>query len=66
MLLERIERYLRTTKTPETRFGREALGDPKFVGNLRDGRTPRPATVRRVLSFIALREAQLISSESGR
>jgi hypothetical protein len=52
MLLERIECYLRATKMAESRFGREAVGDPKFVAGLRDGRSPRPGTVRRVTAYI--------------
>ena len=56
MLLVRIERHLKRTRTPPTRFGRDALGDPNFVFNLRDGREPRPKTLVRVLSFIDARE----------
>ena len=52
MLLLRIERYLRLTGTPPTRFGRESLGDPCFVFDLRAGREPRPDTAGRVLTFI--------------
>ena len=56
MLLVRIERYLRATKTAPTRFGREAVGDPNLVADLRDGREPRRATTRRVLAFIEANE----------
>jgi hypothetical protein len=28
------------------------MGDPRFVFDLRNGREPRPATVRRVLAFL--------------
>lgn len=55
MLLHRIELYLRSTRTTPTRFGRECLGDPNFVTNLREGREPRRSTERRVLEFIATR-----------
>ena len=54
-LLRRIERYLRETQTPATRFGREAVGDPRFVFDLRLGREPRLQTVRRVQAFLASR-----------
>lgn len=57
MLLTQIDRYLRLTKMSPTRFGRDAVGDPNFVLNLRDGREPRPQTVRRVLSFISVGES---------
>lgn len=56
MLLERVETYLRRTRTPPARFGRDALGDPKFVFQLRDGREPRSRTVERVMSYIERQE----------
>lgn len=56
-LLSSIEKYLRRSGTPPTRFGREAVGDPRFVLDLRNGREPRPATVRRVSAYLT-RQAQ--------
>lgn len=56
MLLQRVESYLRLTRTPPARFGREAMGDSRFVFDLRHGREPRPTTERRVLAFLAMRE----------
>lgn len=47
-LLRRIERHLQSSGTAPTRFGREAVGDPRFVLDLRNGRAPRPATIARV------------------
>lgn len=52
MLLVRIEKFMKARRMPPTRFGREALGDPKFVLQLRDGREPRAATVQRVLDYL--------------
>lgn len=37
---------------PAARFGRQVMGDPRFVFDLRKGREPRPQTVRRVLSYL--------------
>jgi hypothetical protein len=51
-LLRRIERHLRASGMPPTRFGREALQDPRFVFDLRRGRELRPETVDRVASFL--------------
>ncbi|HEX6375191.1 MAG TPA: hypothetical protein VFZ91_05680 [Allosphingosinicella sp.] len=51
-LLDLIETYMRRTKMSPTRFGRNAVGDPNFVTGLRDGRTPRKPTVRRVVAYI--------------
>ena len=56
LLLLRIETYLRSTRTPPTRFGREAVRDPRFVFDLRDGRVPRRALARRVLAYLDARE----------
>ena len=56
MLLPRVERYLRRSGTPPTRFGREAVHDPRFVFDLRNGREPRPATAARVSAYLDLRE----------
>jgi len=52
MLIRRIEKFLRETGMPWTKFGRLAAHDPRFVADLRNGRTPRPATQRRVEQFI--------------
>jgi len=52
MLLPKIEKYLRATGMPPTRFGRECLGDPGFVFDLRAGREPRSYTATRVSAFI--------------
>jgi len=52
MLIREIERFLRRTGMPWTRFGRLAARDPRFVEDLRNGRTPRPTTVERVEHFM--------------
>lgn len=52
MLLRRIERFLRETGLPWTKFGRLAVGDPRFVADLRKGRTPRPQMHSRVEHFM--------------
>jgi hypothetical protein len=52
MLIRQIERFLRDTRMPSTRFGRLAVGDPRFVGDLRNGRTPGPKTTERVEHFM--------------
>ncbi|MDQ1159368.1 hypothetical protein QE385_003695 [Sphingomonas sp. SORGH_AS 950] len=52
-LLGLIERYLKASHMPETKFGRMAVNDPRLVGDLRRGREPGPEMVQRVRSFIA-------------
>jgi hypothetical protein len=58
MILDRIDRYLRITKTTPSRLGRDAVGDPNFVTNLRDGRRPRQRTLDRVIAFIEREEGR--------
>lgn len=52
-LLTQIDRYLRETDMPETRFGRLAVNDPRLVADLRRGRCPGSRMAARVRAFIA-------------
>lgn len=52
MILRRVERFLKATGMPWTKFGRLAAGDPRLVADLRNGRTPRPAMERRLEHFM--------------
>lgn len=56
MLIRRIERFLRKTEMTWTKFGRLAVGDPRFVDDLRNGRMPRPRTEKRVEHFMNIYE----------
>ena len=53
MLIRKIERFLRETGMPWTKFGRLAAHDPRFVGDLRNGRMPRPETAERIEHFMS-------------
>lgn len=53
MLLQQIERFLREHDMPWTRFGRLAVRDPRFVGDLRRGREPQARVAGRVRTFMA-------------
>ena len=57
-LLSMIERHLRNSGVAPTRFGRDAVNDPRFVLDLRNGREPRPATMDRVSAYIARRDRE--------
>ena len=52
MLIRQIEKFLRRTGMPATKFGRLATHDPRFVLDLRNGRIPRCATQARVEHFM--------------
>lgn len=53
MLLHRVERYLQLHHMTPARFGREVMGDPSFVFDLKNGREPRAGTVARVEAYLA-------------
>lgn len=63
MLLPRIERFLRQTNMPCTKFGRLAAQDPRFVLDLRNGRIPRERTATRVETFM---KGYLAAAQEGR
>lgn len=58
MLLRKVEKFLRENNMAATKFGRLSAGDPRFVLDLRMGRTPRAATEARTLRFMAEFEAR--------
>jgi 2,4-dienoyl-CoA reductase-like NADH-dependent reductase (Old Yellow Enzyme family) len=51
-LLREVEKFLKNSNVPAARFGREAMGDPRFVFDLRRGREPRPRTIERVRLYL--------------
>lgn len=51
-LLLRIEKYLRVTRTPPTRFGRLVARDPRLVLDMRQGREPGARMARRIVAFL--------------
>lgn len=57
-VLREIERYLRDSKMPETRFGRMSVNDPRLVRDLRNGREAGRHVVARIEAFIAHGAAQ--------
>lgn len=52
-LLEWIEAHLSATGTAASGFGKDLLGDPGFVRNLREGRKARPQTDELVRRHLA-------------
>lgn len=57
-LLSDIEAFLAGTGMAASRFGMMALGDPRFVRDLRDGREVKRATRAKVIEFMAAVRAQ--------
>ena len=52
MLIRSIEKFLKEHNMPPTKFGRLATHDPRFVLDLRNGRSPREDTAARVEHFM--------------
>ena len=48
----RVEEFLERSGFKPTEFGRQAVGDPTLVMDLRRGRSPTLATADRILCFI--------------
>ena len=53
----KIDRYLKATAMPRTKFGRLAVRDPRLVDDLRRGREPGPRMVKRIEAFLAAHAA---------
>ncbi len=54
-LLRQIEEHLRKSGIRPARLGREMMGDPRFVFDLRNGREPRPRTIARASAWLERR-----------
>lgn len=52
MLIRSIEKFLKEHNMPPTKFGRLATHDPRFVLDLRNGRSPREDTAAKVQDFM--------------
>jgi len=52
LLIRKIEKFLRLTGMPATKFGRLAARDPRLVLDMRNGREPRRLMVLRVEHFM--------------
>lgn len=48
-----VEKFLRRSNMPPTKFGRLAVNDPRLVMDLRNGREPGSRVTRKIVAFIA-------------
>lgn len=53
MLLRRVKEFIKEQRMPPARFGRDVVGDPCFVFDLRNGREPRSRTIARVDAYLS-------------
>jgi homoserine dehydrogenase len=49
----RVEGFLKASGMAQSRFGRDVMGDPNFVRDMREGRGFNSETMDTVLGFIA-------------
>ena len=64
-LLRRVEEELRRSGISASRFGREAVGDPRLVLDLRRGRRPRPVLLARIEAYLAGRQGAVTIQPGG-
>ena len=55
-LMRRIERFLEQADMKPTRFGREAVGDPRLISDMKNGRELRDATIARIQAWLDAQE----------
>lgn len=55
-LMRRIERFLQRADMAPTRFGREAVGDPRLISDMKNGRELRDATIARIQAWLDAQE----------
>ncbi len=63
--LREVEDFLKASGMTATNFGREAVGDGNFVGDLRDGRAPSLRLVDKVRGYIARQTRKLEREAAG-
>lgn len=51
--IAQIDSYLERAKVSPSAFGREAVGDPNLVSDLKSGRMPNLRTVERITEFMS-------------
>ena len=57
-LMRRIELFLQRAAMTPTRFGREAVGDPRLIRDMKNGRELRYTTVARILAWLEAQEEE--------
>ena len=57
-LMRRIQHFLKQADMAPTRFGREAVGDPRLISDMKNGRELRDETIARIQAWLDSREQQ--------
>ena len=56
-LMRRIQLFMKRADMAPTRFGREAVGDPRLISDLRNGRELRGSTAARIHAWLDAQES---------
>ena len=57
-LIRRIEQFLERANMTPTRFGREAVRDPRLISDMKNGRELRDETIARIQAWLDAQEHQ--------
>lgn len=63
--LSKVEKFLSDHGMAATTFGKDAVGDPRFVFDLRDGRSPSLRVALRVINFMEGRDPHEAPNKEG-
>jgi len=55
-LIRRIEQFLARADMKPTRFGRETIGDPRLISDMKNGRELRDETIARIQAWLDAQE----------
>ena len=64
--LGRVEAFLAASGAKASEFGRQTVGDPSFVVNLRRWRSPTLVTADKVIAYIQRLETETIQRAANR
>jgi hypothetical protein len=62
-LVSHYEAFCKRHDMAETRFGREATGEPQLIQSIRNGRSPSLNVLNRVKAYIADKDSALATAE---
>jgi hypothetical protein len=65
-VVAQIDAFLDRQSMKPSRLGRDALGEPQFVSQLRAGRMPGLDTLLKLSAFMRRRDEQLIMASDGK
>ncbi len=60
-ILRKIEKFLNDTHMAPTRFGRDAVRDPRLVFDMRNGREPTQRMIQRIEHFMNKCQSGVVS-----